>query len=433
VAVQIGCIADDFTGASDLAGMLQQAGMRTLQVIGVPSGPVAAAPMPSDPDVDAIVIALKSRTAPVEQAVGDTLAAHRWLQGLGIRQLYFKYCSTFDSTDQGNIGPVIDALLKATGADFTVVCPAFPENQRTVYKGHLFVGDILLAESGMRDHPLTPMTDSNLVRVLQRQTASTVGLIDHGAVGAGANAVRDRMQQLRQQGVRMAVVDAIANADLIHIGAACAGLPLVTGGSGLAMGLSQNFAHAAGLRSSDRPDDTPAPQGLRAIVSGSCSQASQAQLKDLLDKGTPGFGLDPLRLASGDGAVQALVDEAMAWASSRIHDGPVVIYATAPPGSVKQVQQALGVERAGALIEQALATIAQELVEQGVRQLIVAGGETSGAVVTALGIEQLRIGRQIDPGVSWAVSLNDRPVALALKSGNFGSVDLFSKAWETAP
>lgn len=428
MAVQIGCIADDFTGASDLAGMLQQAGMRTLQVIGVPSGPVAA-----DPDVDAVVIALKSRTAPVQQAVGDTLAAHRWLQELGVRQFYFKYCSTFDSTDQGNIGPVIDALLEATGADFTVVCPAFPENQRTVYKGHLFVGDTLLAESGMRHHPLTPMTDSNLVRVLQQQTESPVGLIDHGVVGAGAEALRDRMQQLQEQGVRMAVVDAIANADLMQIGAACAQLPLVTGGSGLAMGLPQNFQLAAQTSTRERPHDTPAPQGLRAIVSGSCSQASQAQLKDLLGRGTPGFAIDPLRLVSGDGAVKALVDEAMAWASSRLRDGPVVIYATAAPDSVSQVQQALGVERAGALVEQTLATISQKLIEQGVRQLIVAGGETSGAVVTALGIDQLRIGRLIDPGVSWAVSLNDTPVALALKSGNFGSTDFFSKAWESAP
>ena len=428
MAVQIGCIADDFTGASDLAGMLQQAGMRTLQVIGVPSEP-----MPADPDVDAIVVALKSRTAPVQRAVGDTLAAHRWLQALGISQVYFKYCSTFDSTDQGNIGPVTDALQDATGADFTVVCPAFPENQRTVYKGHLFVGDVLLAESGMRDHPLTPMTDSNLVRVLQRQTSSSVGLIDHAVVGAGANAIRERIKALKGQGVRMAVVDAIANADLIQIGAACAGLPLVTGGSGLAMGLPQNFAQAARAASANQVGDSPAPRGLRAIVSGSCSQASQAQLKDLLDRGTPGFALDPLSLVSGDDAVQARVDEAMAWASSRIQDGPVVIYATAAPDRVRQVQQALGAERAGALVEQTLAAIATTLVEQGVRQLIVAGGETSGAVVTALGVDQLRIGRLIDPGVSWAVSVGDTPVALALKSGNFGSVDFFSKAWETAP
>lgn len=428
MAVQIGCIADDFTGASDLAGMLQQAGMRTLQVIGVPSGPLS-----SELDADAVVIALKSRTAPVAEALADTLAAYRWLQALGVSQLYFKYCSTFDSTDQGNIGPVIDALLDATGADLTVVCPAFPENQRTVYKGHLFVGDVLLAESGMRHHPLTPMTDSNLVRVLQRQTASPVGLIDHAVVGAGATAIRQRMQALKEQGVRMAVVDAIADADLIQIGAACAGLPLVTGGSGLAMGLPQNFPSASSSAYSFQLDDTPAPRGLRAIVSGSCSQASQAQLHDALGKGTPGFAVDPLRLASGDGAVQAVVDDALAWASPRLQDGPVVIYATAAPDSVRHVQQALGAERAGALIEHTLAVIAQKLVELGVRQLIVAGGETSGAVVRALGVDQLRIGRLIDPGVSWAVSVNDTPVALALKSGNFGSVDFFSKAWDTAP
>ncbi len=429
MAVLLGCIADDFTGATDLAGMLQQAGMRTIQIIGVPSSP-----LPAGLDADAIVIALKTRTAPVQQAIDDSRASLKWLQAAGCRQMYFKYCSTFDSTAEGNIGPVIDALMETTGADFTVACPAFPENQRTVYKGHLFVGNALLAESGMRDHPLTPMTDSNLIRVLQRQSKGLVGLIEHSVVAAGTEAIRSEMRQLRDRGVKTAIVDAISNADLIQIGAACADLALVTAGSGLAIGIPQNFVEQ-GCLSPTEPSvpTTTATLGLRAILSGSCSQASQAQLHDLLSRGVPGFALDPLELASTDEALDRVVNEAMAWAAARLESGPIVVYATAAVDKVKRVQSALGAERAGAIVETALAAIAQRLVELGVRRLIVAGGETSGAVVTALGIERLRIHQQIDPGVPWTVSLREPSVALALKSGNFGSVDFFTKAWDSAP
>ncbi|MGE5525776.1 MAG: 3-oxo-tetronate kinase [Rhodospirillaceae bacterium] len=414
----LGCIADDFTGATDLAGMLVKAGMRTVQMIGTPT---AGAPR----DVDAIVIALKSRTAPVEQAVQSSLAALKWLQRAGCRQFYFKYCSTFDSTDHGNIGPVADALMAALDTRFTIACPAFPENRRTIYKGHLFVGDVPLAESGMRDHPLTPMTDSNLVRVLQRQTRRNVGLIDYDVVRHGADAIRERMKSLEATGVEIAIADALTNDDLMAIGKACAALPLVTAASGIALGLPQNFRSSGALNAVATASALPRTDGLRAVISGSCSHATQAQVKRAVAAGVPSFAVDPLRLAAGENVARAALD----WAQPRIVRGPVLIYATANADEVKQVQTRLGTERAGALVEQALSAVALGLVQAGVRQLIVAGGETSGAVVNALGIKGLRIGPEIDPGVPWTCSLDEPPLALALKSGNFGGPDFFIKAW----
>ena len=256
--IQLGCIADDFTGATDLANNLVRAGMRVLQTIGVPEGPL-------DVDVDAVVVALKSRTIPAADAVAQSLAALRWLQAAGSRQIYFKYCSTFDSTPQGNIGPVTEALMDALGCDFTIATPAFPDNGRTVFKGHLFVGDVLLSDSGMKDHPLTPMRDANLVRVLQAQCRRRVGLIDHRAVAAGQGAIRARIDELKAQGVAIAIVDAVSNDDLLRLGPALADLPLVTAGSGVAIALPGNF----GLQPSAQASALPPASGLRAIVSGS--------------------------------------------------------------------------------------------------------------------------------------------------------------------
>ncbi|HJV87464.1 MAG TPA: 3-oxo-tetronate kinase [Noviherbaspirillum sp.] len=418
----LGCIADDFTGATDLAGMLVRAGMRTVQMIGVPETPLP-------PDIDAVVIALKSRTTPAADAVRESLAALKWLQAAGCHQVYFKYCSTFDSTDAGNIGPVTDALMRALNTRFTIACPAFPENKRTIFKGYLFVGDVLLSESGMRDHPLTPMKDANLVRVLQRQTDRKVGLINHEAVRSGPDAIVSRMDSLRSEGFEIAIVDATSNQDMMRIGAACAGLPLITAGSGVALGLPQNFRKSGLLKQDATADQLPVPKGLRAVISGSCSVATQAQVADYIDDGRPAFAVDPLRLATG----ADVVGEALAWAAPLLQDDTPLIYATASPDSVKMVQTQLGAERAGALVEQALSAIALGLVERGVRQLIVAGGETSGAVVAALGVKGLHIGPQIDPGVPWTTSLGEPSLALALKSGNFGTVDFFTKAWRVLP
>jgi uncharacterized protein YgbK (DUF1537 family) len=420
----LGCIADDFTGATDLANNLVRAGMRVVQTIGVPDQPPAA-------EVDAIVVALKSRTIPAAEAVEQSLAALRWLKGQGAKQIYFKYCSTFDSTPAGNIGPVTEALMDAMGCDFTIATPAFPDNGRTVFKGYLFAGDGLLNESGMEKHPLTPMTDANLVRVMQAQTRRKVGLVDYRTVAQGADAVRARFAQLRAQGVGVAIVDALSNDDLLRMGPALADLPLLTAGSGVAIALPANF----GLSPSQAASALPPAEGSRAVLSGSCSLATNRQVQAFLGTGRPALAIEPLRIANGDD----VVSEALAWAGSLLIDGgPVLIYSTADSGAVKAVQGRLGAEQAGALVERTLADIARGLVATlGVRQLVVAGGETSGACVQALGIEQLQIGPQIDPGVPWchapSAAAAGAGVRIALKSGNFGTDDFFTKAFGALP
>ena len=416
-ALSLGCIADDFTGATDLANNLVRAGMRVVQVIGVPEGPLAV-------EVDAVVVALKSRTLPAQEAIAQSLAALRWLQAQGAQQVYFKYCSTFDSTPAGNIGPVTEALMDALDTAFTIATPAFPDNGRTVFKGHLFVGELLLSDSGMKDHPLTPMTDANLVRVMQAQTRRKVGLIDHRTVAQGDAAIRERIAVLRAEDVGVAIVDAVTNEDLLRLGPALAGMPLVTAGSGVAIGLPANF----GLAPSAGASALPPAGGLRAVVSGSCSVATNAQVKHFIDGGGPAFAIDPLQLMAGDDVVA----QALAWAAPLLAQGPVLVYSTAEPSAVKAVQTKLGVDEAGAMVERALAAIARGLVAQhGVRQLLVAGGETSGACVQALGIAQLQIGAQIDPGVPWCHAVAEAaPLHIALKSGNFGSADFFTKAFK---
>ncbi|MDO8251758.1 MAG: four-carbon acid sugar kinase family protein [Rhodoferax sp.] len=422
----LGCIADDFTGATDLANNLVRAGMRVVQAIGVPAQPL-------DADADAVVVALKSRTLPVEEAIAQSLAALRWLQAQGAQQIYFKYCSTFDSTAQGNIGPVAEALMDALagvpGADFSIATPAFPDNQRTVFKGHLFVGDALLNESGMQNHPLTPMTDANLVRVLQAQCRRQVGLIDYKVVAQGEAAIRERIEQLRAQGVGLAVVDAISNDDLLRLGPALKGMPLVTAGSGVAIGLPANF----GIAPSSTASALPAATGLQAVVSGSCSLATNRQVLAFIQAGRPALGLDPLQIAAQETAGVDVVAEVLAWAEPLLSQGPVLIYSSADATAVKSVQGQLGVDAAGALVERTLAAIARGLVALGVRQLVVAGGETSGACVQALAITQMKIGPQIDPGVPWCHAQTEAaPSAglhLTLKSGNFGTDDFFSKAF----
>jgi 3-dehydrotetronate 4-kinase len=424
VGALLGCIADDFTGGTDLAGMLVKSGMRTVQMIGVPTGPLPD-------DIDAVVIALKSRTAPVAEAIRESLAAVRYLQAGSCRQFYFKYCSTFDSTPRGNIGPVAEALMDALGADFTIACPAFPANQRTIYKGYLFVGDVLLNESGMRDHPLTPMTDANLVRVLQQQTTRRVGLVDYAIVSKGAPAILERFGALRRESCGFAIVDALSNDDLMQLGAACADFALVTAGSGLALGLPQNFWTQGLLSQNVRADVLPAVEGLRAVIAGSCSTATQKQVA-IMREHHPAFQVLPADLAQGKDVVGAVLE----WAGSRVTKEPVLIYATATPEEVKAAQANLGVGRAGELVENALAAIAQGLVRLGVGKMIVAGGETSGAVVKALGVKGLRIGPEIDPGVPWTATLPNeggRPLVLALKSGNFGTPEFFLKAWSRLP
>lgn len=420
MSILLGCIADDFTGATDLANTLVKAGMRTVQLLGVP------APGQAVPPSDTVIVALKSRSNPAQEAVDQSLAALAWLQSQQTRQYFFKYCSTFDSTDQGNIGPVAEALMAALGEHFTVYNPGFPTNKRTVYKGYLFVGDELLSESGMRHHPITPMTDPSLVRVLGRQVTHPVGLVPYGVVNRGVTAVNETFTALRQSGVRHAVLDTLADEHLMILGEACASLKLVTGGSGMAMGLPANFKRQ-GLLSGTGEVALPKVRGPAVVLAGSCSVATQAQVAHMRIR-HQALQINPVRAAEED-----MAQAALQWAASRLSDQPLLIYSTGTPEAVALAQRTLGRERAGEVIERTLARIAQGLVDAGVRRLVVAGGETAGAVVTALGVKGLQIGAEIDPGVPWTFSLGSPTLALALKSGNFGSEDFFTRAFRVQP
>ena len=350
MTLRLGCIADDFTGATDLANNLVRAGMRVVQLNGMPE---AGAP-PVEANVDAVVVALKSRTIAPADAVAQSLAACRFLKGGGATQIYFKVCSTFDSTPRGNIGPVLEALMDALDCRFTIATPAFPDNGRTVFKGHLFVGDVLLSESGMRNHPLTPMTDANLVRVLQAQLATTrgpgavprrVGLVDHRTVGASSAAIVERFRSLEQGGVAIAIADAVANDDLLRLGTAVKDLPLVCAGSGLAIGLPANF----GISASSESASLPPVGGFRAIVSGSCSEATNGQVAHFLQSGGAARQVDALAL--GDGSDDALVESIDAWARAQWAAAPeraVLVYSTASPQAVAAAQAKGGGHDVGA-------------------------------------------------------------------------------------
>lgn len=412
----LGCIADDFTGATDLANTLTRRGMHTVQTIGIPKG--------AAPEADAIVVALKSRTIPAAEAVAQSLDACRWLKAHGAKQIFFKYCSTFDSTDDGNIGPVADALLDELKTNFTIACPAFPENGRTIYLGHLFVGGDLLSDSSMRNHPLTPMTDANLVRVLARQSKHKTGLVPYKTVKAGAPAIAEAFAMLEQQGVRHAIVDALEDKDLENIGAASSGLPLITGGSGIAIGLPANYRVARLIPKREGIAALTKVGGPGIVLSGSCSAATLAQVERFA-AAHPARAIDPEALAA---APEATIANLLTWAKEQLTSGPALIYASAAPEKVAAVQAKFGREQAGSMIEHAIASIAAGLAQAGVRRFVIAGGETSGAVVSALKVEALEIGPQIAPGVPATLSYGSPRQALALKSGNFGGPDFFSQA-----
>jgi 3-dehydrotetronate 4-kinase len=412
----LGCIADDFTGGTDLANNLVKSGFRTVQTIGIPKSADLA-------EIDAVVVALKTRTCPVEQALRESADALHWLQSLGCRQFYFKYCSTFDSTPRGNIGPVTELLLRELGVTFTIACPAFPDNGRTVYRGHLFVHDQLLNESGMQHHPLTPMTDPNIVRVLAAQTSLAVGLIRLDLVRLGEDAVSKAFELRPDQPATVAISDAISNQDLVVLAGAAKNLKLVTGGSGLALGLGKNFGLEA-----ERATQAIARSGRRAILAGSCSRMTLKQI-ELAKKVYPHFRVEPGELA---GRFDATLETVMKWAQNHWSStDPLLVYTSASPDQIASNQKTLGADLAGDLCEKFLAAVAGRFVDNGVSQLIVAGGETSGAVVAKLGLNLLRIGPEIDPGVPWTLaSSSTKEIALALKSGNFGSEEFFVTAWQ---
>jgi 3-dehydrotetronate 4-kinase len=417
--MKLGCVADDLTGATDLALMLAREGLRTIQTIGVPHAGLDLS------DADAVVVALKSRTIPPQEAVDQSLAAAASLKNAGAKNLFFKYCSTFDSTDEGNIGPVTEALLAFTGSALTLACPAFPANGRTVYKGHLFVNGVPLHESSMKDHPLTPMRDSNLVRVLQQQTKLSVGLVPFEDVEAGPDALRSAFKREETAGHRIVIVDALSDTHLRTIGLAAADFPLITGGSGVAMGLPAAYRQREAFATDILPPGFEAPEGRSIILAGSCSSATRQQVETAIKAGIPALRLDPMDLASRDITAQTALD----WLAAQQTRGPVLIYSTAAPEEVQAVQSKLGRMNAGEIVENTLAEIARALPALGFTRIIVAGGETSGAVVNALKVQALSIGPEIDPGVPWTRSLGGVDLALALKSGNFGAQDFFLKAW----
>ena len=419
--MKLGCIADDFTGATDLANNLVRSGMRVMQTFGVPTAPLSS-------EVDAVVVALKSRTIPAQEAISQSLEALHWLQAQGAEQIYFKYCSTFDSTPEGNIGPVTEALMDALHCKFTIATPAFPDNGRTVFKGYLFAGAVLLNESGMQNHPLTPMTDANLVRVMQAQTQRKVGLIDHTTMAKGTQAITDKIKQLEADGVGVAIVDATSNEDLKTLGPALKGMALVTAGSGVAIGLPGNW----GLQASAKAAALPAPSGFQAIVSGSCSLATQGQVAHYTASGQPSWQFKPLNWTAQDvpAQIKADVAAALAWAEPLLSQGPVLVYATTDADTLQKVQAKFGREQAGEWMESALAQVCQGLQALGVKQWVIAGGETSGACVQALNITQMQIGPQIDPGVPWCFAPQHTAGHLTLKSGNFGTPDFFTKAFK---
>lgn len=403
----LGCIGDDFTGSSDLANTLAKQGMRSVQYCGIPEKPAAEG-------VEAGVVALKTRSVPADDAVRQSLAALDWLRAQGCRQFYFKYCSTFDSTDAGNIGPVAEALADALDARAVIVCPAFPGTGRSVYQGHLFVQDRLLSESGMQNHPLTPMSDPDIRRVLAAQSIGPVGHVPAQTVFAGAGPIRDALRAEGEAGRRLIVVDAIRDEDLMQIGRAADGAALVTGGSGAALGLPANFGKSAG-------DAAPwqAQSGDCVLLSGSCSTATRGQIARHLSA-SPGLEVTAEALFEGRMTAQKAAD----WAGSA--EGLPLIYSSADPETVARAQQSFGRERAAAAFEEFFAETARACVAAGVTRLVTAGGETSGAVVEGLALSELEIGPEIDPGVPALRAAPD--LVLALKSGNFGAPDFFAKA-----
>lgn len=415
MSLSMGCIADDLTGATDLGVTLAREGLAVIQVNGMPPPELAL------DDADAIVIALKSRTIPAPEAVERSLAALRWLRQRHAERIYFKYCSTFDSTSKGNIGPVTEALQSALNVGIVPTTPAYPRNGRTVYLGHLFVNDVLLSASGMRDHPLTPMTDANLVRVMTAQSTGAVGVARFADVAAGPQRLRERLDALAAAGCRHAIIDAVDDSHLFVAGESFRDYPLAAGGAGLAMGI----AHALLKQNDGRSSAWVAPpSGTRvAWLSGSCSDATRAQLAEVLDQ-VPAFRIDPLALAGDPSLVRRIAADALAASAS----GPILVYATADPEQVLAAQTVLGAQRAATIVEETFRRIARVLADGGIAAFVVAGGETSGAVAEELHIQALAIGPEIDPGVPWTRALGGEPLWFALKSGNFGARDFFRKA-----
>ena len=412
----LGCIADDFTGATDLASMLARSGVNVSLRIGVPlSTPENTAEIE--------VIALKTRSISASKAIEESLSALKWLNEAGAKKYFFKYCSTFDSTAEGNIGPVSEALMNELKVDQTIYCPAFPENGRSIYMGNLFVGQKLLSESSMKDHPLTPMNDSNLMRLLSVQVSRRVGLADRIVVNSGVNSLKEKLISLKENDVPHVIVDAVADTDLDTIASACQDMDYITGGSALAMPLAEFYKASGKISANDNSFMNKKLNTGSIILSGSCSEMTIIQVKNFIQRGAAAFQLDPIDLA--ENGVKKVLD----WLSSQDFTKNIIIYATSDPDTVKKVQAELGVDMAGKIVEQGLSECAIAARELGIKNFIIAGGETSGAITKALNVRQLDIGIEIAPGVPWTFSgKRNNQIALSLKSGNFGSEEFFTEA-----
>ena len=412
----LGCIADDFTGATDLASMLARSGVNVSLRIGVPlSTPENTAEIE--------VIALKTRSISASKAIEESLSALKWLKEAGAKKYFFKYCSTFDSTAEGNIGPVSEALMNELKVDQTIYCPAFPENGRSIYMGNLFVGQKLLSESSMKDHPLTPMNDSNLMRLLSAQVSRRVGLADRIVVNSGVNSLKEKLISLKENDVPHVIVDAVADTDLDTIASACQDMDFITGGSALAMPLAEFYKASGKISANDNSFMNKKLNTGSIILSGSCSEMTIIQVKNFIQRGAAAFQLDPIDLA--ENGVKKVLD----WLSSQDFTKNIIIYATSDPDTVKKVQAELGVDMAGKIVEQGLSECAIAARELGIKNFIIAGGETSGAITKALNVRQLDIGIEIAPGVPWTFSgKRYNQIALSLKSGNFGSEEFFTEA-----
>lgn len=403
---RIGCIADDYTGGTDVAAALRRQGLRTVLLFGPPADDMVIEPC------DAVVVALKTRALDAESAVKMSLAARNWLvDEAGVSTVYFKYCSTFDSTPAGNIGPVADALIEASGAATAVVCPATPEHGRTVYQGQLFVNGVPLAESSMRHHPLTPMTDSNVVRLMTAQTGHSVGLIAWQEIRQGQEVVRAALSA----GPRYLVVDALDESDLDVLAHALSGAPVVTGGAGLAGALGRVLVENDGGHAAAAP--VAAPDAPAVVFAGSCSKATLEQVARAQQRFSS-YRLDPRTVESP----HELLEPARAWLQRNVGSEPVMIYSSAPAHDRGPADPAVADQ-----LESVMGALAKTAVDAGARRIVVAGGETSGAVVDALGLRSVVVDAEADRGVPWC-STAEHGVSLLLKSGNFGADDLLVRA-----
>jgi len=417
----LGVIADDFTGAADIAGVLVAAGFKTTICIGVP--PQERENFSQTCAADALIVALKTRTAPLSQALGQTRQAWDFLRHQGATQYYFKYCSTFDSTPKGNIGPVLDLMADLTGAKKVPVVPSYPVNRRNVFRGYLFVGDVLLSESPMRHHPLTPMDDANLVRFLAQQTRRGVGLVAIENVHQGAAAIEKAMDELGNH-IQHVVMDAIEEGDLAHIAAACTNLPFLSGGAALV----GHFSGPHKGRARTLCQKKAAPQ---VMLVGSASDATREQLRMAAQTGISCFKLDIATLlqdpALYSGEVFSWIRQQWSHAGQEI---PLIIHSAEfiDERSIrKEREEGYGAADA---VEKSFAALARHLFDAGQRDFVVAGGETSGTIVEALQVSHIEIGQDIAPGVVWTCGYthDGQTLNLALKSGNFGGRNFFCDA-----